>query len=304
MKIGIYNLEPHIKNLALEKIRHFHQSKGDLVVPYSPIEQNDGFDKVYVSSIFDWTDKGYISPNMIFGGSGFDLNTILPPEIEATEPHINMGYTTRGCIHNCPFCIVREKEGYIKATGDTLALWDGKSQDILYLDNNPLALLDHFSLNCEQLRRNNLRADWNQGLDHRLLTLESLELIQSVRHKELRFAFDYPQYINSVERVINLLQSKGINRCSWYVLVGFNTTLKEDLFRLNYLRERNQIAYVQRYKSKKRKPEVKRDRIELIALARWANQHHLYRAMTWEQFLLHPANKAYRHLLELPVSAP
>jgi len=297
MKIGIYNLEPRVTNLALEKIRVYYQQKGGIVLPCSPIEKSDGFDAIYASSIFDWSEKEYITPDMITGGTGFDLTTELPPEIEAIEPHINMGYTTRGCIHNCPFCVVREKEGYIRSVGDIISLWDGRSRNVVILDNNPLALMEHFSQNCEQLRLHNIKVDWNQGLDHRLITPEAIDVIQSVRHHELRFAFDYPSYIDSVEGAIRLLQRKGINRCSWYVLVGFDTTLEQDLFRLNYLRSMNQIAYVQRYRSKNNPPKIKRDKRELVALARWVNMHHLYKGMTWEQFLGHPANKAYRYLM-------
>jgi len=293
-KIGILNLEPKYKNLALEKCRLYHTNKGDIV--------NDCFiadcDLVYCSSIFDFTKRdGLIPPTAICGGTGFDLITKLPPEIEATEPHLNFGYTTRGCFRNCPFCVVRLKEGYIYAVGDILMLWDGKSPDIVLLDNNPLGLMEHFAMNCGQARQYNLRLDWNQGLDHRCLTPESLDLIQSVRHHELRFAFDHRSLINSVDKSITLLQSKGINRCNWYVLIGFDSTLEDDLFRLNYLRDRNQIAYVQRFKGKQ-KPKIERPEIELIALARWVNQHHLYRGMTWEQFLQHPDNKRYLPLLK------
>lgn len=296
MKVGLYNLEPRIKNLALEKIRFYYQGRGDTVMYCSPLEAN-GFDMIYASSIFDWTSKRYVSANMITGGTGFDLTTILPPEIEAIEPHENFGYTTRGCFRNCPFCVVRRKEGELRASGDILSLWDGKSKDITLLDNNPLGLLEHFAMNCGQAREHGLRLDWNQGLDHRCLTEEVLGIIQSVHHKELRFAFDHPNYINSVDKAINLLKSKGINRCSWYVLVGFDTTLEQDLFRLNYLRKRNQIAFVQRYRSKNKKLGY-----EYVALARWVNQHHIFRGMTWEQFLNHPANKSYLSVMRCRIT--
>lgn len=290
MKVGLYNLEPRIKNLALEKIRIYYQGRGDTVLPCSPIESN-GFDMIYASSIFDWTSKKYVLPSMITGGTGFDLTTVLPLEIEAMEPHLNFGYTTRGCFRNCPFCVVSRKEGELRATGDVLSLWDGKGKDIVLLDNNPLGLPGHFAMNCNQVREHNLRIDWNQGLDHRCLSPEIIDVIKSVSHQELRFAFDHPSYIDSVEKAITLLQSKGINRCNWYVLVGFNTTFEQDLYRLNYLRERGQIAFVQRYRSKN-KPMKK----EHIALARWANQHHIFKGMTWQQFLKHPANKSYQYL--------
>jgi len=292
-KIGLYNLEPRIKNLAIEKLRLYYQEHGNKVADCLPVETN-GFDVVYASSIFDWTSQEYVSPDMIIGGTGFNLTTTLPPEIEAVQPHINLGFTTRGCIRKCPFCVVPEKEGKIRVVGDLLDLWDGEARQLTLYDNNILALPEHFVFICEQARQYNLELDFNQGLDHRLLTPEIIDIMKSIRHHEYRFAFDYPSYINSVDKAIGLLQSNGINRCSWYVLVGFDTTFEEDLFRLNYLRDRNQLAFVQRYKSKKKKKLGR----EYVALARWANQHHIYRGMTWEQFLKHPENKSYRYLLE------
>lgn len=63
-----------------------------------------------------------------------------------------------------------------------------------------------------------------------------------------------------------------------YVLVGFNTTFQEDLERLNFLRNNNQNAYVQRYESCYSKPEY-------IQLAQWVNQHHIFQAMRFEDFV-------------------
>jgi aminoglycoside N3'-acetyltransferase len=62
----------------------------------------------------------------------------------------------------------------------------------------------------------------------------------------------------------------------WYVLVGFNSTIEEDIDRLNFLRENNQNAYVQRY-------DYCRDK-KYITLAKWANQPHIFRGMTLGQF--------------------
>ena len=291
MKIGLYNLQPQFINIALEKIRKYYGERGDEVSDCSPLEGGQ-FDQVYCSSIFEWTSQKYVAPNMITGGTGFDLTTKLPPEIEGVNIYKNIGFTTRGCIRDCKFCVVRRKEGVVKAVGDLYDLWDRISHRITLLDNNILALKSHFAMICGQAREENIELDFNQGLDHRLLTSEVVELLKSIRHHEYRFAFDSPLMIDSVGDAITLLQSQGISRCSWYVLCGFDTTFEEDLFRLNYLRERNQNAYVQRY----RRNGTKEDK-RLTALARWGNQHRIFQAMTWPEFLAHPDNKGYKNLL-------
>ncbi len=281
MKIGLLNLEPKYKNLAIEKLRIYHQQQGDEVENYFAL---CSYDKVYASSIFTFTKKQIVPQGAVCGGSGFDLTTVLPPEIEDIKPHLNFGYTSRGCIRNCSFCIVRRKEGFWHAIGGLLELWDGVSKVVRLLDNSISASFEHLVMVCEQAINHSITLDITQGIDHRTLTGLMVNWLRKVSHTEYHFAFDDPRYLPSVKRAIGLLQDGGINRSTWYVLVGFDTTFQEDLDRLNFLKERNQNAYVQRYK---------RDR-QYIPLARWANQHHIFHGMTWEQFLERPENKSYR----------
>ncbi len=281
MKIGLLNLEPKYKNLAIEKLRLYHSQRGDSVEDYFALSS---YDSVYASSIFTFTKKTIVPQGAICGGSGFDLTTILPSEIDAVKPHLNFGFTTRGCIRHCPFCIVPQKEGGVKVVGDLYDIWDCKAKLITLFDNNILAIPNHFEWICRQSLNMKVKLDFNQGLDFRLLTPDIVKLLKVTSHKEYRFAFDHPSYLKGVDKAISLLQSEGINRSIWYVLVGFNTTFQEDLDRLNYLKDRNQNAYVQRYKRNK----------QYIPLARWANQHHIFHGMTWEQFIERPENKYYR----------
>ncbi len=279
-------------NLALKKIEKYHKDRGDEIIWNMPLTRPIA-DKVYVSCIFernkkkcfDWQDD----PKCLIGGSGYDLKITLPDEIEKIKLHINLGFTTRGCIRHCEFCIVPEKEERIRIVGGLLDLWDGKSKDIILLDNNILALPKHFKLICKQARENKIRLDFNQGLDCRLLDQDIVDDLKSIRHKELHFAFDDLSYFDSVNRAITLLQKNGINRCNWLMLTGFNTTFEEDLFRANYLKSRNQNAYVMRYNfSKDRK---------LIPLAQWVNNHKWFQGMNFNQFLDMFKNRKYRELL-------
>ena len=81
MKIGLYNLEPKIVNTAMMQVSQYHKQKGDTVEIYSPLFHNS-YDKVYAFSLFDFTDKGYVRDDMIVGGTGFDITSRLPKEIE------------------------------------------------------------------------------------------------------------------------------------------------------------------------------------------------------------------------------
>jgi len=286
MNVLLIDIDSKIPNLALKKIEKYHLDKCDEVTWNMPLAKNQS-DKIYVSCIFTqnkpqaemWKDYADV------GGSGYSLDINLPPEIDSVLPRINYGFTTRGCIRKCEFCIVPRKEGKIHVVGDLLDLWDGKSKLITVMDNNILALPQHFEMVCKQAIENKIKLDFNQGLDHRLITKDIAELLAKISHAEYHLAFDNPDNVGHVDKAINILRSVGINRSIWYVLVGFNTTPEQDLFRLNYLREHNQNAYVQRY-------EHPQD-LFYTALARWANQHHIFQGMSWDEFLKHPANKRY-----------
>lgn len=276
MNIGLLNLEPKYRNLALEKLRICHTLKGDFVEDYFALNK---YDKVYCSSIFDFTKKTVVPEGATCGGTGFDLTTTLPPEIEDIKPHLNFGFSSRGCPNKCKFCVVPIKEGLPYVVCNLKDIYNpllGKL--ITLLDNNILALLNHFYDICQEARDLKVKLDINQGIDHRKLNPEVVSALKSISHTEYRFAFDSPAYYNSVKKAISMLKDAGINRCLWYVLVGFNTTFQEDLDRVNFLRERGQQAYIQRFKRPKHDWRH-------IALAQWVNQHHIFYAMTWEEFL-------------------
>jgi hypothetical protein len=280
MKVLIIDIDSKIKNYALAKVEKYHLDNGDEVVWNMPLYRHQA-DKVYVSCIFeknkpecfDYEDD----PKCLIGGSGYDLSVKLPDEIEQVKPRINLGFTTRGCIRNCEFCIVPQKEGKIKIVSDLLGLWDGKSKDITLLDNNILAVPNHFGAVCKQARENNIRLDFNQGLDSKLLNQKVIDELKTIRHQELHFAWDNPDDYYEVKKAIDLLQNNNINRCTWLVLAGFNTDFTEDLNRVNYLKSRNQNCYLMRYNGITTP--------ELTRLSRWINNRSWFQAITYEEFL-------------------
>ena len=287
MKVLLLNIDSKLPNIALEKIALYH--KDDEII-YDPIRLQEA-DKVYVSCIFTKNKHkvdNYVGlrPDVIAGGTGYDMNVKLPPEIEGMKPKINYGFTTRGCIRKCPFCMVWQSEGGIKATGDIYDIWDRKSKTITLLDNNILAMPSHFKFICWQIREANLRVDFNQGLDIRLLTPELCKELKAIKTSgELRFAFDHPSLENTIrEKVALLKEHTGGSRYFFYVLVGYNTTFDEDLHRCNVIKELGCRAYVMRY-------EASANEQKYIRLAAWANQIWTFCKYSFEDF----CTKRYGH---------
>jgi len=264
MKILIIDVDSKIPNLALKKIEKYHLDRGDEVIWDIPLYAHIS-DKIYVSCVFaknknkakEWEGRALI------GGSGYSLDIELPAEIEKIKPRINLGFTTRGCIRNCKFCIVPKKEGGIH---------------VVLLDNNILALPKHFKFICRQARENNIRLDFNQGLDCRLLTDEICRELKQTKLKDLRFAYDDIGNFKSVKRALDLLDKYNLHHTFWYVLIGFNSTLEEDLERVNYLKSRNQRVFAMRY-------NFNRTDRRLMMFARWVNKQDWFQAITWQQFL-------------------
>mgnify|MGYP004471687623 CR=1 FL=1 len=123
MNIGLIDVDGHhFPNLALMRLSAYHKAHGDSV------EWWDGFkhyDRVYMSKVFTFSpdvDTCINADEIITGGTGYKDYGSLPAEIEGTFPDYSLypewkpaiGFLTRGCIRNCPWCIVPKKEGTIR----------------------------------------------------------------------------------------------------------------------------------------------------------------------------------------------
>ncbi|GAI91073.1 unnamed protein product, partial [marine sediment metagenome] len=188
------------------------------------------------------------------------------PEVEHIMPDYDlypgldcsMGFTSRGCIRRCPWCIVPEKEGGIKPWARIYEFWDRRHQRIMLFDNNLLAS-PNWRQTMGDLIAEDLKVDFNQGLDIRLVNEENVGYLKRVKamqfrfgkrgRKTLRFAFDDIAYEGAVRSGIELLLDAGINsrKLSFYVLHGFgddNTAVE----RINILRSYNVDIYPMGYR--------------------------------------------------------
>jgi hypothetical protein len=272
MRVLIIDIDSTIANIALKKVEKYHFDKGDEVIWNNPLFAHTA-DKTYVSCVFSYNkhlcDEWIGRSGVEIGGSGFDLTKQLPPEIEAVKPKINIGFTTRGCIRNCHFCIVPKKEGKIHIVGDIYDFWDGKSKQVIILDNNILGVPEHFYRIAAQLKKESLRVDFNQGLDFRLLTDEICKELFSLKHcQEIRFAFDDISYKPMVLKSLDMLKRNGLKawQTRWYVYVGVKDTLETVYQRCKILCEEKQLIYMMRDRDK----SVQENK-QFIALAKWCN---------------------------------
>ncbi len=285
MKIGLFDIESKYHNLALMKISAWHKSFGDRTEMYNPLMKKT-YDRVYVSKIFSKKniEEGYIPEDSIIGGSGHDLKIVLPYDMEHFMPdyslydlNYSIGFTTRGCIRNCGFCIVRQKEGNIKEHAKVEEFLNPKSNVVVLLDNNFLALPSHIK-KLQKYIDKGWRMDFNQGLDIRLVNVENAGLLARVRHyKQIHFAWDFMQYEKQVKEGLKILFKVGISprKIMVFILCNYDTTFEEDMYRYNELNNLNVTPYIMIYG--KGNKEIKR-------FARWVNRRWLSKACKWEDY--------------------
>lgn len=278
MKIALYNLEPHIFNVAMMKVSQYHKQKGDIVEVYNPFQKED-YDKIYAFSIFDFTDKSYVTKDMICGGTGFDISVRLPEEIDNCDydysifPQCDysMIWFSKGCIRNCKWCVVRRKEGIIQSVIPKNL--NSKGQHIKVMDNNFFAN-PKWREAIKQLQEWKQPVDF-QGVDVRLLDEEKCKALNSLKHyKQIHIAWDDPEQdlLPKLKEVIKWIKPYKL-MC--YVLIGYNSTEEQDIHRIESLRSLKIDPFVMPFNKQYR---YQKD------FARWVNHKAIFRKVAWKDY--------------------
>lgn len=284
MRIGLIDVDSHnFPNLALMKLSAWHKKQGDSVEKWNGLKK---YDRVYMSKVFDeiyTPDMPFLiqSDEIIRGGTGYNLTTTLPHEIEHMMPDYSLyditntayGFLTRGCPRACPFCLVASKEGRKSMKVANVSEWWSGQKEIILLDPNTLASKDHLNL-LEQLADTKASVDFSQGIDVRLLTEENINALNKINVKMLHFAWDLMDESDRIIKELNLYKKYGKlteRQTRVYVLTNFNTTFEEDLFRVYSLREMEFDPYVMIYNKPTAPTNVKQ-------LQRWVNNKFIWRS--------------------------
>jgi len=309
MKIGLIDVDSHnFPNLALMKIANFHKKIGDTVEWVNYLEK---YEKVYVSKVFSFTPDIYsvIQANEIErGGTGYDIYKKLPEHIDCQQPDYSIypqsicdcntayGFLTRGCIRNCKWCIVPSKEGTIKPYSDIEDVLQGKKSAIL-LDNNILSC-DYGISQLYKISKMNVRVDFNQGLDARLVTQEISHILAKIKfiNNTIRFSCDTSDMINTITEVKKMLKNSGFNG-TIFIYVLLSEDINECLSRimaLDYLsyenckRTRKIQLFAQPFRSfisNNKLPQWQLD------MARWCNKREIFYSVNFEDY--QPRKKFY-----------
>lgn len=289
MKVGLVAVDGHnnFPNLALMRLSAWHKSCGDQVEWWNGFEH---YDRVYQSKVFTFTpdfDSVINADEIITGGTGYKNYGTLPPEVEAMPPDYSIypqfkrgiGFLTRGCIRQCPWCLVPHKEGKIRPAADWEEIRRPDSREIVFLDNNVLA--SDFGL--EQIDRMGGKPTWvdfNQGLDARLIISETAKLLARLHWiRFIRMSCDTNDMLPVVERAAAYLREAGAApSCFWaYVLVR---DVEDAHQRVMTLREMGIEPFAQPYWDY----DGGEPNLEQKAFARWVNHRAILHSCTWEDY--------------------
>lgn len=281
MKVRLVDVDSKMANIALMKISSYHKKRNDDVDWYNPIIDSK-VDVIYCAKVFSFTDDYmYCSADKVIkGGTGYDVSSKLPEEIESIKNldysiypdcDYSMQFFSRGCIRNCPFCIVREKEGYIRPV-EPMNL-NPKGKHIEVLDNN-------FFANPEWKTAIDQLLKWNQpvnfhGIDARIMTEEHAYYLNKLKHyKQIHIAWDNPKE-NLLPKLKEITKWIKPYKLMCYVLIGYWSTEEEDLYRVERLRELGIDPFVMPYN--------KMDPYQQ-AFARWVNHKAIFKSVKWEEY--------------------
>jgi len=276
VRVGLINIEPKVVNTAYMQIAKYHRDRGDTVEWWLPLE-DEAFDKVYCSSIFRFTNKSEIPERAICGGTGFEDASSLDMPVRydySLYPECDYSIVrfSRGCIRKCPFCLVPTVEGGIRSVEPANLNPNGKT--IHVYDNNFFANRE-WPKAIEQLRAWGQSVDF-QGVDVRLLTREQCEALLSLKHhKQIKIAWDNPQ-ANLTDCLWRAAQWLRAWRLMCYVLIGYDSSHEQDLFRVKRIASLGIDPFVMPYN--KRDPYQKR-------FARWVNHKAIFKMTEWKDYI-------------------
>lgn len=296
MKIRLLATDSKIPNIAIMKISTYHKALGDDVAWYDPMFDMYDTDVFYESKIFTFSPEYQYYPigaKIIRGGTGIDVKSKLPDEIEQItaldyklypDCDYSIQFMSRGCIRKCPFCVVPIKEGAIRQSKPFEL--NPKGKWVMILDNNFFSC-PQWRENIEIIRSWNQPVTFQQGLDLRIMTDEMAQALSTLRIKGrgIYIAWDNYDDKEMVLRGLDIL-TKYVKpwKFTCYCLVGFkqNHIVAQDIERVDTIAKigANPFAmgYIDFGNPAYEKPQ------EIKDFCRWVNIKSIFKTIPWHEY--------------------
>ena len=198
----------------------------------------------------------------------------------------SMGFTTRGCIRRCPFCVVPKIEGEFRQYEPPWQFHPEHFKKMVLMDNNLLASKT-LKKDLDWIKERGIKVCFNQGLDARLVTEDIAKMLKEMKAYNLHFtnrtyyfSWDFVENEEPILRGLTRMIDAGVSPSSLmiYVLVGYNTTHEQDMYRFKKLRELGADPFIMIYNNRK-------DDRWIRHFGRWVNKR-IYKACTFDEYMV------------------
>lgn len=289
MNIGLVDVDGHnFPNFALMRLSAWHEAHGDNVEWADAMFGRD-YDRVYKSKIFTFTpdDNTPWNCDVVCGGTCYDIKSRLPAEIEQStlmdyslypQYHFSLQFFSRGCIRHCPFCLVHDKEGDIHPV-EPVQL-NPKGRWIEVLDNNFFANPEWKNA-VDYLIKAGQKVNLH-GVDIRIMNEEQAYWLNKLRlQQHIHIAWDLPT-IDLTAKLKETIRYIKPWKLMCYILVGFNSTMEQDMYRIERCRELGIMPFVMPYRdfeNKTHPSQYARD------LAQYVNKPQIFKTCSFADFM-------------------
>ena len=253
MNVNLYTDAPH-HNLALMKISAWHKMNGDKVTLNMPIMPCD---YSYASILYEKNKPMFNADE--YGGSAF-TEPCLSQEIEHTKPDYSLfpidyslGYTFRPCFRKCVFCKVPAMNHPDNRHHSIWEFHNPHFKKICLLNNNTF-FDKQWKETFEEIWDANLTVVDENGYDLRLMDEEKADALRRTRFDgRIHYAWDLMENEHQVLQGLSIAPKGTV-----YVLIGYNTTQAEDIYRVQKIVELGHDPYIMPYHQNKAEKRFKR----------------------------------------------
>ena len=247
MKVNLLTDAPK-HNLALMKISAHHKKQGDEVALNQPLRRAD-------YSYGSWLFTSSIKYDCILeGGPAISPSVRAPCEKEKPDYDLfpgmdySLGYTWSYCPRRCKFCVVPH-QGNPKIHHSIWDFHESGFRKICLLNNNTFSD-PRWRETFEEIRDAGLTIIDENGYDLRLLDHEKAEVLkQSNFCTGIHFAWDRMSDETKIIAGLKLLEEhhlRSVNNLV-YVLIGYDTTMEEDIHRCQVIDDHGLTPYPMPY---------------------------------------------------------
>ena len=275
MKVSLLTDAPK-HNLALMKLSAWHKANGDEVMLNAPIFPAD---YTYASVLFEnninlfeaneYGGPAYVSMRLRdkngYVEDGIQRRNILDKDIEYIQPDYelfgldySLGYSYRPCFNTCSFCKVPTFDHPDIGHHSIFDFHRSNFKKICLLNNNTFQD-PRWKETFEEIWDADLTVIDENGYDLRLIDDEKAEALKKTKFQgKLHFAWDRMQDEPLMVEGLKTLRKHKISGSGVYVLIGYNTTIEEDIYRCQKITESKQDVYIMPYKKTKQNMRFKR----------------------------------------------